>query len=281
MLAVLIGGSGFLGSYVKSELLQNGLKCYSAGRSESNDLILDILDVSSLGKLFLGIKPDIVLNFAGAFSKNDESGLRVNSEGPKCLIDSLLPLSDKPRVIHIASATEPRIGTRGGVKFESKYSESKFIGTNVIRLAGERGDIDARIVRVHNCYGKGQPADRFISWATSKLMSGEEISIKYPDRIRDFCLVDEAAQRICEIATSEKKSSELNCVEVGTGLGLSLKTVAVKICETLNVEKSLVTVLDPDLEDPHPYEVARTQESILGKCAIEFHVGIQETLRGL
>ena len=280
MPVVLIGGRGFLGHYVKNELLRSGFECYTAGRNQSNDMVLDIMDVGSLSKVFLGIKPRIVFNFAGTFSKNDESDLRVNSEGPGHLISSLFPLSNKPRVIHIASATEPRIES-GDVKFESKYSESKFIGTNVVRLAAEKGDIDARIIRVHNCYGKNQPTDRYISWATNKLMQKEEISIRYPDRIRDFCLVDEAAKRICEIAITVKKSSELNYVEVGTGLGLTLKDVAVKICETFNVEKSLVTTLDSEYEDPHPYEVAKNQGSILGKCKVEFHDGIRKTLKGL
>jgi nucleoside-diphosphate-sugar epimerase len=279
MPVVLIGGRGFLGSYVKNELVRSGFECYTAGRNQSNDVILDIMDVGSLSKAFLGIKPSIVINFAGTFSKNDESDLRVNSEGPEHLVNSLFPLRDKPRVVHIASATEPRIES-GEVKFESKYSESKFIGTNVVRLAAEKGDIDARIVRVHNCYGKGQPSDRYISWAASKLMQKEKISIRYPDRIRDFCLVDEAAQRICEIATADEESSGLNYVEVGTGLGLTLMDAAVKICETLNVEKSLVTSLDSEYEDPHPYEVAKNQGSILGKCKVEFHDGIRETLKG-
>lgn len=280
MPVVLIGGRGFLGSYVKNELLRSGLECYTAGRNQSNDVVLDIMDVESLSKVFLGIKPSIVINFAGTFSKNDKSDLRVNSEGPEHLVNSLFPLSDKPRVVHIASATEPRIESEE-VKFESKYSESKFIGTNVVRSAAEKGDIDARIVRVHNCYGKGQPSDRYISWATSKLMQEEKILIRYPDRIRDFCLVDEAAQRICEIATADKESSRLNYVEVGTGLGLTLKDAAVRICETLNVEKSLVTFLDSEYEDPHPYEVATNEGSILGKCKVEFHDGIRKTLEGL
>ncbi len=280
MPVVLIGGRGFLGSHVKNELLRNGFECYTAGRNPSNDVVLDIMDVESLSKVFLGIKPSIVFNFAGTFSKNNESDLRVNSEGPEHLVNSLFPLSDKPRLIHIASATEPRIES-GEVKFESKYSESKFIGTNFVRLASEKGDIDARIIRVHNCYGKGQPTDRYISWAISKLMQKEKISIRYPDRIRDFCLVDEAAQRICEIATAENESSELNHVEVGTGLGLTLKDAAVKICETLNAEKSLVNFLYSEYEDPHPYEVAKNQGSILGKCKVEFDDGIQKTLKGI
>jgi nucleoside-diphosphate-sugar epimerase len=279
MPAVLIGGSGFLGSYVRKELLRSGFKCYTAGRNKSNDVALDILDVDSLSKVFLDLKPDIVFNFAGTFSKTNLSDLKVNSEGPKHLIDSLFQLSCKPRVIHIASATEPRIDSED-LRFESTYSESKFIGTNVVRLAAEKGDIDARIIRVHNCYGKGQPVDRYISWATNKLVKKEKISIRYPDRIRDFCLVDEAAQRICEIANSGKTSSELKYVEVGTGLGLTLKAVAIEICETLNVEKSLVTALDSEYEDPHPYEVAESQESTLGKCKIEFHEGIRTTLKG-
>lgn len=280
MPAVLIGGSGFLGSYVKNELMRSGFECYTAGRGNSNDVILDILNVDSLSDVFQRIKPDIIFNFAGTFSKNDDSDLRVNSDGPRHLIDSLLRLNDEPRVIHIASATEPRINL-DELKFESKYSESKFIGTNVVKLAAEKGDIDARIIRVHNCYGKGQPKDRYISWALNKLLNNERISIRYPDRVRDFCLVDEAAQRICEIATADKKFSDLNYVEVGTGLGLTLKAAAIEICEILNVEKSLVKALDAEYEDPHPYEVAKNQDSILGKCKIEFHDGIQKALKGL
>ena len=112
-------------------------------------------------------------------------------------------------------------------------------------------------------------------------MQKERISIRYPDRVRDFCLVDEAAERICEIAITDKKSSNLDYVEVGTGVGLTLKAVAIKICKTLNVEESLVTALNSEYEDPHPYEVAENQDSILGKCKVEFHDGIQKVLKGI
>jgi len=275
MQAVLIGGSGFLGSYVKNELLLRGLNCYTAGRSKSNDLQVDILNADSLSTIYLGLKPDIVFNFAGTFSKVLASDLRVNSEGPKFLVDSIMSSSNKPRLIHISSATEPRIKSEE-IRFESPYSESKFIGTSAVQLAADKGYIDARIIRVHNCYGKGQPTDRFVSWAAYKLSKQEEISIRYPKRIRDFCLVSEAAQKISEIATSDESSGSI-AVEVGTGLGLTLNSVALKICETLNAKSSLVTSLNGDLEDPHPFEVAKTQGNTTGACKIEFHEGIQKT----
>jgi nucleoside-diphosphate-sugar epimerase len=191
-----------------------------------------------------------------------------------------MSLSSRPRLIHIASGTEPRVKSEE-IRFESPYSESKFIGTSAVQLAQDKGDVDARIIRVHNCYGKGQPTDRFVSWAASKLSKQEEISIRYPERIRDFCLVSEAAQKISEIAISDDESSDSIVVEVGTGLGLTLKNVALKICETLNVKSSLVTNLNGDLEDPHPVEVAETQGDTAGVCKIEFHEGIQKTLGGL
>jgi nucleoside-diphosphate-sugar epimerase len=139
--------------------------------------------------------------------------------------------------------------------------------------------VEAQIVRVHNCYGKGQPEDRFIADTSTKLINRKEVVLKYPNRIRDFCLVSEAAAKISDFATNFDSTPNVDSVEIGTGVGLSLSEAAIEISKILNVDSSLVVIPPFDILDPHQREVAELASHPMGKCEIEFKVGIYRTLK--
>jgi nucleoside-diphosphate-sugar epimerase len=276
MRILLIGGRGFLGKYVQKELQRIGIECISAGRNAENDIILDLLSKDSVHQSLLSIKPEIVINMAGAFENEPGSKLEVNSIGPSNLISSLVGVPNLPKLVHIGSATEPRINEETGY-FESQYSRTKYIGTRDVHVAIEARQIQGKIIRVHNCYGIGQPRNRFIAWASEKLKNQEPITLMHPDRVRDFCLVEEAATAISKLIQEDDFSPESSFKEVGSGAGITLRDAGRVLCNYFSVPKSLVLESMGKELDYHSYEVARVEKSSSGHCKTNFNEGIIQT----
>lgn len=276
MRAILIGGRGFLGQYVESELLESGIECITAGRNPKNDLKIDLLEPDSIYQQLAISDADVVVNLAGAFENQTNASLEVNSFGPKNLISAIKKCNNPPKLVHIGSATEPR-SLLGKGNFESTYSETKYYGTKIVFDSLENNSISGTILRVHNCYGEKQPQTRFIAWAVDKLKRGEQITLQHPDRIRDFCLVEEAASGISKLIINNSWRGSASYQEVGTGVGISLQDTAHIICDTFNVPRSLVRRPSVTAKDLHPSEVANLSENSLGLCKTNFKIGIRRS----
>lgn len=280
MKIVLIGGQGFLGTATRSSLEEFGLECRSAGRSERNDFYLDLMNPESISEALANYQPDLIVNLAGAFESTEYKSLIVNSEGPKNLIGAIESQLGNSKLIHVSSATEPRDLNYDSF-FESKYSESKYIGTKSVFDAVDSGRIQAKIVRVHNCYGKGQPRNRFVSWVIDRMQSNQNVYLNYPNRIRDFCLVSEAANGVASISSKFLTSPSPEMEEVGTGIGISLLDATREVCDVVNADRNLIRVPDTENIDMHISEIARVSEQDDGFCNTEFRLGITKLLKGV
>ena len=274
MKVLLIGGTGFLGRYTMQEFLVKGVEAKSAGRSLKNDYHVDLLVPETLSDVLKQFNPDLIVNLAGAFGTSKSQKLEVNSLGPRNLVNVLsgkhfgnIPL------IHISSATEPRLLANLQL-FESAYSESKFLGTKEIGLAISTGKLSGALIRLHNCYGNDQPIDRFVAWAYRELKAGEQINLKFPKRIRDFCFVKDAAQCLVTLATEDKSVYSDGMREIGSGIGLSLHQVAFEIADFLEISPNLIVDSDYTSEDYHPIEVAELLDGDSGRCLTQLRDGL-------
>lgn len=275
MKILIIGGRGFLGKTTRKSFERKEIECFSAGRSKENDFHLDLMDSKSISSALNESKPELIVNFAGAFEGKDDKSLTVNSEGPKNLIKAIERTLENSKLIHISSATEPRNPNHLSL-FESKYSESKYIGTQNVLNAVNVGQVEAKVVRVHNCYGPEQPSNRFVSWVINQVQSNEGFYLNYPNRIRDFCLVSEAATAIASISTKFVASPSKQIEDVGTGVGISLKDAAFAICDVLKADRGLVKIPDNEKVDMHPSEIAQVSDQGDGFCNTKFKIGITE-----
>ena len=62
MKILLIGGSGFLGTYLSKFFLKKGIKCRSCGRNIKNDFILNKYNEREISKIIFNYKPDVIIN---------------------------------------------------------------------------------------------------------------------------------------------------------------------------------------------------------------------------
>lgn len=277
MKILLVGGNGFLGRSLSTSLKAFGHEVFSAGRDSANNYQMDLLSKTTISQALLTVKPDLVVNLAGAFESGSSENLNVNSLGAANLADSIENISKEIYLLHISSATEPRNFSEG-MNYESEYTRTKHMGTQAIKDAITNEGLNARIARVHNCYGQNQPANRFVSWALNKLRRNELITLQHPLRIRDFCIVDEAAHGLTMMINGIEMWQPGLIEEVGTGQGISLKDAAIDMCRILGVSNELVITNLNNRIDAHPKEIAVFSASSKGKCPSSFNEGILRVL---
>jgi nucleoside-diphosphate-sugar epimerase len=279
MKILLVGGNGFLGRSLGISLKAFGHEVLSAGRDNTNNYQVDLLNTTTISQALLTVKPDLVVNLAGAFESGSSVNLNVNSLGAANLANSIEDISKQIYLLHISSATEPRNFSEG-LSYESEYSRTKHMGTQVIKDAITNEGLNARIARVHNCYGQNQPANRFVSWALNKLRCNELITLQHPLRIRDFCIVDEAANGLTMMVNGIETWQPELIEEVGTGQGISLTDAALNMCKILGVSNELVITNLNVRTDAHPKEIAVFGASSKGRCTSSFNEGIIRALGG-
>ncbi len=252
MKILVTGASGFLGRHLATELASRGHEVVAASRSGSADVTLEVADPTSCQRVVAEVAPDVVVNLAGAGvtagSADDPAMVHANREGPGNVARASAAAG--ARMLHVASSTEPL----PGMLPESFYSQTKADGTGeVIGLMGrERGAF--AVARVHNAYGRDQPRGRFIIDVIERLSSGGEFTIRFPDRVRDFCVVDEVVGHLADLALADTSADR--CFDIGTGVGITLRDAALAIQDAFGAEGSEVHWAEGPAADPAPSSVA-------------------------
>lgn len=271
------GGTGFLGAVVTRELTSQGHEILVGGRSALADVPMDISSIGQdeLADILEQTSPDVVLNLAGAGlggSTVEPYVLhQVNSLWPALLADHIRQRGG-PNLLHVASSTELITDDYG--RYESAYSESKAEGSTAVHHLHTAMPEQVALVYAHNVYGSTQPTPRFIRWLIQQALSKSEVSLRYPDRIRDFIHVDDAAEAISEslltIGTSQGK-------EIGTGTGTSLKEAARLVFAFLDADEDLIVENPDGRVDPFTATIAKP-DNLLGSRPMELSEGISRTV---
>ena len=279
MRALVIGGSGVLGAAVLRELQAGGHTC--AGTSSSPDargmLHLDLREAAQVGSFFSSQMFDVVLNAAATGVIRGSATLQemtlVNDRGAGTVAEVLARLPQPPRLVHLASATEPRAGGAA----ESPYAESKAAGCARVREVAGTHMSPVIIARVHNVYSAQRVPGRFISDALDAALQERELVLEYPDRVRDFCLLDDVAACVAELALGEPPPTRE--VEIGTACGVSIHDAAREVYSATGRSPALVRRATKGAEDPHPVEVADPQRPGFIRCRTLLAEGLEQVVR--
>lgn len=276
--ALLLGGTGFIGAPVAHALRTRGVDVVTLGRSPHADASIDVLDPGAL-ESYLRREPfDVVLNLAGAGLAAESVGLHVmeavNADLPPRVLREVLSLPSPPAFVHAASSTERLTEDEPD---ESEYSRTKHEGAQAVRRLATEATSPVVLLRIHNTYGPGQPRTRFVSWTIHELAAGRPVRLNYPTRERDFVFLDDVVHGIADVTTDPARMPHE--VELGTGIGTSLRGVAVVVAGLLGRPVSLVESGEPIEADPHPQAVALEAGGTLGTCRTTLGEGLTRTVR--
>ena len=177
MKALVIGGAGFVGSYL-IEHLQNDRKWEVAVTKMAQEILpdqgakvydLDIMDLGAVTALLKEVHPDYIFHLAAQSSvslawKNPQLTIDVNIKGSVNLLDALRELDYKPRVLLIGSGEEyGHIDPEDSPIKESLqlrpgniYAATKACQNMIGNIYARAYDLDIMMVRAFNHIGPNQ-----------------------------------------------------------------------------------------------------------------------------
>lgn len=239
--ALITGIKGFAGSYLKTELKNEGYEVFGIAREGSDDAFqCDLTNFKSILAVVDKVKPNYIFHLAGFSSSsksfnNAELCFKTNVDGTKNLLDAVIKVGLKPRILLVSSAEV--YGKPNYIPTDEQHPLNPLSPYGKSKVEQEKlalsYDLPIIIARPFNHTGPGQDETRIIPYFNKKIeevSSGEVIKVGNLEVIRDISNVKDVV-KIYRLLLEKGKEKEI--YNVGSGKGHYLK----KILNTL-IEKS-------------------------------------------
>jgi len=249
MKALIIGGAGFVGSYL-IEHLQTELNCkIYVTKMPQNDFVrenvkvfdLDILIKDDVIKILKYVRPDYIFHLAAQSSvflswKNPALTVDINIKGSVNLLDAIRELDYTPRILFVGSGeeyglvneNETPINENNATRPGNIYAATKLAQNHIGRIYASAYDMDIIMVRAFNHIGPNQlPA--FVVADFCKQVA--EIEKRYTAPVirvgnlsakRDFTDVRDVVRAYALLMQKGKSGETYN---VGSGKAISIEEI--------------------------------------------------------
>ncbi|WP_341720672.1 NAD(P)-dependent oxidoreductase [Micromonospora sp. FIMYZ51] len=213
-LALVVGGSGFLGKHICAAFTGHGWQVISVSRRARAVPGCTSVGVRPHGayaqfqELIDETSPQVVVNAAGAVWQPTENDLQLANVECADAVTRAVAGGRKPtRLIHLGSSLEYAPRPRGQPTPESTpttptsaYGRSKLAGSRLVLAAARGPGIDAVVLRVFNAIGPGQPASSMLGRAVAELKRaqahGVRARLELTHQERDFVDVRDVAEAV-------------------------------------------------------------------------------------
>ena len=260
MKALVTGIEGFVGPYLSSFLVNQGIEVFGtffAPTSPGNNLYhMDVTNKQEVESVIQKVCPDHVFHLAGFSSvaasfSNPYACKKINVEGTKNLLDAIASTGIKTKILIVSSAEvygKPRfipITEKHPVNPLSPYAESRVEQERACLAYAKEHKLDIVISRSFNHSGPGQ-SDTFVLSSFAKQIAmiekGKQSSLKVGnlDAIRDFSDVRDVV-KVYYLLLKRGKSKEI--YNVCSGKGYSIKELLEMLIKKSSM--SIVTESDP------------------------------------
>ena len=245
----ILGANGFLGMPIVDAFEAKGWEVVVFAHSQTDvplrqEFFTDIFDERSLQLALSQAKPNIVLSTAW----DTEHGKFWTNESNLAYRDATLKfaeLSFQGGVeTFIGLGTMSEYGTSpGSCNAETSsliesdiYSKSKIQTGIALKSIGERFGCKTHWARIFQAFGPNEKSERFVPGLIAKLQVGEKFSIRTPNFEMDWIHTEEIASALAY--TIENRLNHF--VDIGTGIGTTVKGLSELICNELNLDSTLL-----------------------------------------
>jgi GDP-4-dehydro-6-deoxy-D-mannose reductase len=266
---LLTGAGGFAGRHLREEAEMAGLEVVATGRTAGHDdasdvPACDLLDPASVSACVEAVRPDLVVNMAGAASvaaswERWEEAFAVNATGALNLLAALVRSAPDAHILCVSSAEV--YGEPGEEKLPfgedlplapvTPYGASKAAMEVVCDFYARGQGPRVAVVRAFSQIGPGQsptfPVSGFARQIAMAERDGEEeveIALGNPAAARDFTDVRDAARAFAEISRRELTGTFNLC----SGRALKLENLVEEMGRATALPLRVVS--DPSLRRP-------------------------------
>ncbi|ADB19152.1 NAD-dependent epimerase/dehydratase [Pirellula staleyi DSM 6068] len=258
---LVFGGEGFIGSAVASLLRAHDCEVYSATKHSADSKLapststqlcmLSDQSTASLTALFQELRPGAIINLAakGVTGKTATASLvDTNSLLPLRQLEAAAQAGKIP-LVHTGSCFELRSSTQQKLLTETSdlrprtaYAATKAAASLLLPILASEYETTAVVLRLFGVYGPGEADSRLLPQLIDSLSSHQPMALTSGRQIRDLCYIDDVAQAIV-LATSQASALPRGSApvwQVSTGIGTSIKRVAITTARLLHAPVSLL-----------------------------------------
>jgi nucleoside-diphosphate-sugar epimerase len=296
---LIVGGSGFIGSYVTKEALSRGFLVSVIHNTNKNlheifeDVEYLLVDISVHNDLSNKLKNNFfhyVINLGGYIDHSNyfDGGKKVFNAhfyGTKNLVDCIDRMFLR-RFIYIGSSDEygNNIAPQNEKQKElpmSPYSFAKTASTYFLQMLHKSEGFPAVILRLFLVYGPGQGNKRFIPQIISGCLNDYKFSASEGEQLRDFCYIDDVVDAIFCALYSDKACGEV--INIASGEPLSIKNVITKITKIIGSGKpQLGEIPYRNGENMELFaDITKAKKILNWKPKVEIDKGIKNTINSI
>ncbi|HXH70379.1 MAG TPA: NAD(P)-dependent oxidoreductase [Pyrinomonadaceae bacterium] len=300
--ALIIGGTGFVGSNLVSELLRSGFSPTVLTRNKERHKLpenlkkktslveLDITDYSSTKSFILDFRPTLIINSAATLGLEDINGKTVydiNYEAVKNLLETSLAAKVK-KIILFGSADEygyqpiPQ-NENLPLRPNSPYAVSKARMTNLARQMYENERLPVVILRPFTVYGKEQPKGMFLSDAIRCALGNRSFEMSEGKQKRDYIFISDFVRAIMSAIRTPDIDGEV--FNVGSGQALPLREIARKVWEVSGADGSLLKIgaRSASLSELHDTcaDITKAEKFLNWQPNISLEDGLNQTINSI
>lgn len=235
--ALVVGGSGFIGRHLCRELVRRGHEVVAVSRKAPKivgvrHIALDVTDRQEVLDKLRPWSPRWVFNLAGRIDHtcvwpNQREVIAQHFCGVINLVEAL-SVKSVDAFVSVGSADE--YGSQPGPLTESMreqpiapYSVAKVASSHYLQMMAHQSKFPASIARLFLVYGPEQDDRRLIPQVCKGLLSGKSVEVTSGLQRRDFLFVGDAVSGLIAIASC--RSARGMVVNVASGQPTSIRSV--------------------------------------------------------
>jgi UDP-glucuronate decarboxylase len=301
--SVVVGGSGFLGSHLCTELIGEGhqvicIDNFSSGRISNIDHLKKINEFKFIesdirSPISIEETPDEIYHLASRASPVDFEEFPIeiamsNSVGTKNVLelaaktDSKVLLASTSEVYGDPEIHPQRESYNGNVNIRglrASYDESKRLSEALAVAYHRNHDVDVRTVRIFNTYGpRMRPDDgRVIPNFVTQALNDQPITVHGDgSQTRSFTYVDDLIRAFRMYMLEDGLNGEV--INVGSQKEITILELAETVIDTIETDSEITYVGRPE-DDPERRQpdITRAQELLGWNPEISLSEGLAET----
>lgn len=242
---LVTGGTGFIGSHLLEELINQNRKCILLKRSFSNtwrideiieneNLIIKDIDKEDLSDIFSQYNIKGIFHLATFYERTHKSEeiaemIDSNINFPTQLLENAIN-NDVKFFINTGTFSEYDLDS-SPISENSKlnpfnlYSSTKTAFECILKFYHENHNLKCVTLKLFTPYGPKDDVNKITPYLINKSINREEILIKSPEKKLDFIYVKDIVDAFISIMENIPEFEDYESFNLGTGVGTNLKEV--------------------------------------------------------